>query len=92
MIELGIREFRERFSEVVNGNDFVIVTNNGREVGTYIPTIWKRDIGLARKAALEVEAAQEELRKKGVDLDAELAMLGMTPLGDPLTTNEYDNA
>lgn len=92
MIELGIREFRERFSEVVNGADFVVVTNNGREVGTYIPTIWKRDLTLARKAAHEVEAAQEELRKTGVDLDAEMAKLGMTPMGEPLEFDDQNDA
>lgn len=84
MIELGIREFRERFSEVVNGRDFVVITNNGREVGTFMPVVWKRDLAAAREAATGVLAAQAELRAKGVDLDAEMAKLGMKPSGEPL--------
>lgn len=84
MIELGIREFRERLSEVVNGADMVSVTSNGVEVGTYLPKRWVRDIGKAREAAQAVERAREELRARGMDLDAQMRMLGMTPLGEPL--------
>jgi hypothetical protein len=85
MIELGVREFRERFSAVVNGTDFVVIKNNGREVGTYMPIVWKPDLAAARIAAKEVTAAQEELRARGTDPDAEMAKLGMTPFGEPLT-------
>jgi hypothetical protein len=84
MIELGIREFRERFSEVVNGKDFVVITNNGKEVGTFMPVVWKRDLAAARAAGEGIVAAQAELRAKGVDLDAEMAKLGMKPSGEPL--------
>lgn len=84
MIELGVREFRERFSAVVNGTDFVVIKNNGREVGTYMPVVWKPDLAAARIAAQEISAAQDELRAQGVDLDAEMAALGMTPFGEPL--------
>jgi hypothetical protein len=84
MIELGIREFRERFSEVTNGTDFVIVTNNGQEVGTYMPTRWMRDVGKARKAAEVVAKAQKELRARGINLDKEMAAMGLTPYGEPL--------
>jgi hypothetical protein len=84
MIELGVREFRERFSEVINGRDFIVVTNNGREVGTYLPFAWKPEVAAARGAASALAAAQDELRAKGVDLDAEMAKLGMTPMGEPL--------
>lgn len=84
MVELGIREFRERLSEVVNGTEFVVVTSNGREVGTYIPKRWLRDVGKARKAAEAVAKAQAELRKRGMDLDKEMAALGLSPFGEPL--------
>lgn len=84
MIELGIREFRERLSEVANGTDFVVVTNNGHEVGTYMPKRWMRDLGKARKAAESVAKAQAELRRRGIDLDKEMAAMGLTPYGEPL--------
>lgn len=81
---IGIREFRERLSEVANGTDFVSVTNNGVEVGTYVPKRWLRDIGKARQAAEAVAKAQDELRARGLDLDKEMAVLGLTPFGEPL--------
>lgn len=84
MIELGIREFRERLSEIANGTDFVVVTNKGVEVGTYMPKRWIRDIGKARKAAEAVARAQKELRARGIDLDGEMAAMGLTPYGEPL--------
>jgi hypothetical protein len=84
MIELGIREFRERLSEVVNGNEFVVIKNNGKEVGTYMPVLWKRDLAKARLAADQVKMARQELQSKGVDLDLEMKKLGMTPIGEPL--------
>ena len=84
MIELGIREFRERLSEVANGTDMISVTNNGVEIGTYLPKRWLRDIGRARRAAEAVEKARQDLRARGMDLDREMAALGMTPHGEPL--------
>lgn len=84
MIELGIREFRERLSEVANGTEFVVIKNNGVEVGTYMPMAWMRDIGKARKAAAAVAAAQNELRTRGIDLDEQMAAMGLTPWGEPL--------
>lgn len=84
MLELGVREFRHRLSEVVNGDEFIVITNNGREVGTYMPRKWARDIAKARVAAAEVAEAQAELRKRGIDLDAAMADMGMNPFGEPL--------
>lgn len=85
MIELGIREFREKLSEVASGTDMVVVTNHGSEVGTYLPTRWLRDIGQARKAAEAAAGAQAALRERGMDLDRELAKMGLTPYGEPLS-------
>jgi hypothetical protein len=84
MIELGIREFRKRFSELVNGDHFIIVKNNGKEVGTYMPRRARPDLAKIREAAEEIVQAQQELRDRGVDLEAEMAKLGMKPSGEPL--------
>ena len=84
MIELGIREFRERLSEVANGTEFVVVKNNGVEVGSYMPKRWLQDVGRARKAAEAVKQAQDELRRRGMNLDAEMKKMGLSPYGEPL--------
>ena len=83
-MKMGVREFRERLSEVANGSDFVVITNNGQEVGTYMPVRWMKDIGEARQAAAAVAKAQAELRARGIDLDKEMAAMGLTPYGEPL--------
>lgn len=36
-MKLGVKEFRERFSELAEGQEPVLVTKNGRVVGTYHP-------------------------------------------------------
>jgi hypothetical protein len=87
MIELGIREFRERLSEVANGTDFVVVKNNGVEVGTYIPKRWMRDLGKAREAAEAVAKTQDQLHRRGINLDKEMAVMGLTPYGEPIDDN-----
>ena len=84
MIELGVREFRQRFSEVANGTEMVRVTSNGVEVGVYQPKGWSRDLARARAAARAVAQARQELEARGVDLDAALAGIGLTPMGEPL--------
>ncbi|WP_174280374.1 hypothetical protein [Sphingomonas bacterium] len=84
MIELGIREFRERLSEVANGTDIVSVTSNGVEVGTYLPKRWVRDAEKVRQVADAVERARRELGARGMDLDGQMRLLGMTPWGEPL--------
>ncbi|KPF60090.1 hypothetical protein IP88_16255 [alpha proteobacterium AAP81b] len=42
---MGIKEFRERISEVSAGSEVVIVTHHGKRVGRYIPE------GLSKPAA-----------------------------------------
>ena len=36
-MKMGVKEFRERFSEVSLGDDVVIVTYHGKRLGRYIP-------------------------------------------------------
>lgn len=83
-MKMGVREFREKLSEVANGDDFVVVTNNGQEIGTYMPKKWMRDVGAARKAAESLARWQAEMRARGIDLDKEMAAMGLTPFGELL--------
>lgn len=36
-MQIGVRELRGRLSEVVNGNQHVVITNKGRVVGEFMP-------------------------------------------------------
>ena len=81
-MKMGIKEFRERISEVANGTDVVEVTNHGRTMGIFRPL--RRDPETVRAAAASIQRWQEEMKAKGVDLDAEMAALGMDPWGEPL--------
>lgn len=49
-MKMGIKEFRERISEVSLGDEMVIVTHHGKRVGRYIPE------GL-RKPAADIDMA-----------------------------------
>lgn len=46
-MKMGIKEFRERISEVSLGDEVIIVTHHGKRVGRYIPE--------RRKAAEDVD-------------------------------------
>jgi antitoxin (DNA-binding transcriptional repressor) of toxin-antitoxin stability system len=37
-MKMGVKEFRERFSEVAEGSEPILVTKNGRIVGKYDPS------------------------------------------------------
>lgn len=82
-MKMGIKEFRERISEITERGEPVVVTNHGREVATYLP---RRPVNLerARKAAEDIKAWQEELRAKGIEPEDILADMGLDPWGVPL--------
>ncbi len=82
-MKMGIKEFRERISEVTERGKPVIVTHHGKEVATYLP---RRvvDLDRARKAADEIKEWQQELRAKGIEPEAILAEMGLDPWGVPL--------
>lgn len=83
MTKMGIKEFRERLSEVTRGTDVVEVTHHGRIVGTFTPKR-KFDPEAARRAVESVKRWQDELRAGGTDPEALLAELGLDPWGVPL--------
>lgn len=80
---MGIKEFRERLSEVVQGSEAVIVTHHGKVVGTFAP-LRSKDPARVRKAAESIRRWQEEMKAKGVDLEGVLADMGLDPWGEPL--------
>ena len=82
-MKMGIKEFRDRISEVTERGEPVTVTHHGREVATYLP---RRAVDLerARAAADEIKAWQRDLRAGGIDPEAILAEIGLNPWGVPL--------
>jgi antitoxin (DNA-binding transcriptional repressor) of toxin-antitoxin stability system len=86
-MKMGIKEFRDRISEVTERGEPVIVTNHGKEVATYLPrrTI---DLDRARKAADEIKEWQRELRAKGIEPEDILAEMGLDPWGVPLDESD----
>lgn len=82
-MKMGIKEFRERLSEVVRMGEPVIVTNHGKVLGTFSP-LRPKDPEKVRQAAESIRRWQEEMKAKGVDLQAELAAMGIAPDGTPL--------
>jgi antitoxin (DNA-binding transcriptional repressor) of toxin-antitoxin stability system len=83
-VKMGIKEFRERISEVTAAGEAVVITNHGKPVASYAPFKPKTPDAV-RRAAEEIRLWQESQRAQGVDLDAILADLGMDPWGEPLS-------
>jgi hypothetical protein len=81
-MKMGVKEFRDRLTEVLHGNETVDITHHGRTLGTFRPR--KPDLERARRAAESVRRWQEDMRAKGVDLEGMLADMGLDPWGEPL--------
>jgi antitoxin (DNA-binding transcriptional repressor) of toxin-antitoxin stability system len=59
-MKMGVKEFRERFSEVSLGDEVVIVTHHGKRVGRYIPE------GIRKPAAdIDMKAWKQDLEEFG---------------------------
>ena len=83
-MKMGMKEFRARVGELGDAPEPIIVTNHGREVGTFVPRRWLRDAKAAERAAESVARWRREMQARGIDLDAQLAAMELTPLGEPL--------
>lgn len=83
-MKMGMKEFRARVGELRDAPEPIIVTNHGREIGTFIPRTWLRDAKAAERAAASVARWRREMRMQGIDLDAELEAMGLSSLGEPL--------
>lgn len=86
-MRMGIKEFREKISEVTAAGEPVVITNHGRPVGSFAP-FKRKDPKKIKEAADEIRKWQDEMRAKGIDLDAVMADLGLDPWGVPLDVSD----
>lgn len=88
-MKLGVKEFRERFSELAEGAEPVVVTKNGRVIGTYKPalTLEERRASWAKFKAQRDEIL-EEWRASTPDWKERMASIGLDPEGEPLSACE----
>ena len=87
-MKMGVKEFRDRITEVARGDMPVAITNHGRTLGYFTP-VRSVDPERVRAASDAIRRLQDDLRGRGVDLEREMAALGMTPMGEPL--DEYSD-
>jgi hypothetical protein len=74
MQRVGVREFRDRATKYLAGNEILVVERHGRPIGFYIPAASKKDEDL-QSALARLEAAVERvLAESGMD-EAELSAL-----------------
>lgn len=84
-MKMGVKEFRERFSDVAEGSERVFVTKNGRIVGRYDPltpvsaTPIDWDAIDARLAAF-----RDAWRAQTPDWRDKMASIGLDENGDPI--------
>ena len=77
-MKMGIKEFRERISEVSLGNEIVIVTHHGKRVGRYIPERRKAAENIDMEAWVkEREAFRDEWRANTPDWRERLKAVGI---------------
>jgi antitoxin (DNA-binding transcriptional repressor) of toxin-antitoxin stability system len=86
-MKMGIKEFRERIKEVTEGGEAIVITNHGKPVASFAP-LKRKDPENVRRAAEDIERWQEEMKAKGIDLEAVLAGLGLDHWGTPLNVSD----
>ncbi len=86
-MKLGVKEFRERFSEIAEGAEQVFVTKNGRIVGEYQPMM-----GTAERVrdweAIETKLAKirDDWKANTPDWEQRMKDNGFGPDGEILDT------
>lgn len=84
-MKIGVKEFRERFSALAEGSEPVLVTKNGRVVGTYQPARTREEkIRDWAEAEKRLEKFRTEWRANTPDWKERLASIGLDPEGEPL--------
>lgn len=84
-MKMGVKEFRERFSELTEGSEPILVTKNGRIVGRFLPHHAKlaKDVDLEAWAA-RLEDWRDEWKANTSDWRERLASYGLDDDGEPL--------
>lgn len=84
-MKMGVKEFRERFSEVAEGRERVFVTKNGRIVGRYDPLTPEGRNAIDWDAInARLAAFRAAWQARTPDWRERLAGIGMDENGDPL--------
>jgi len=84
-MKLGIKEFRERLSELAHGDEQVVVTHHGKVLGRFVPERRKPAEEIDLDAWTEqIEQSQREWRENTPDWRERLAAYGLGPDGEPL--------
>lgn len=84
-MKMGIKEFRERLSEVVRGDEPVLLTHHGRIVARVVPLHGKPAEQVDPDVwAEEIEREQMTWRERTPDWQERLARIGLGPDGEPL--------
>ena len=78
-MKMGIKEFRERISDLARSNQVVIITNHGKRVGRFIPEGRRKaaeDVDLEAWAA-GLERGRDSWRKRTPDWRKRLIASGL---------------
>jgi antitoxin (DNA-binding transcriptional repressor) of toxin-antitoxin stability system len=81
-MKVGVREFRDRVSEIVNGSESVVVTNNGRVVGEFTPISVKRPHADVERWVADRLAFRSAWRERNPDWIELLARAGLDEDGE----------
>jgi antitoxin (DNA-binding transcriptional repressor) of toxin-antitoxin stability system len=86
-MKLGIKEFRERLSEIAHGDEQVVVTHHGKVLGRFVPERRKEADDVDLDAWVQgVEERQQAWRARTPDWRERLAAYGLGPDGEPLAS------
>ncbi|UZK69385.1 hypothetical protein OKW76_15455 [Sphingomonas sp. S1-29] len=84
-MKMGVKEFRERFSEVAEGQEPVLVTKNGRIVGRYDPFAQSHRPDHDWEAIDQrLDAFRAEWKARTPDWRERLRSIGLDEHGDPI--------
>jgi antitoxin (DNA-binding transcriptional repressor) of toxin-antitoxin stability system len=84
-MKMGVKEFRERFSEIAEGSEPVLVTKNGRVVGRYAPfSATQYDKVRWAETDARFERLREDWKARTPDWRERLAAAGFDENGDPI--------